>query len=640
MKVVIDIEANSLVKPTNIWLIVCLDIETQQYHIFRRLTEDAEEKQRFFEFSQGVETWIGHNILGYDYPVLNSLLGFTLHDPAASCIDTLIISKLVDYSRQGHSIEAYGEEFGLRKGKFNDFTKYSKELEEYCTRDVDICLRVFKLYSRVLNDPVWQPSIRLENSFQLVVNDLHNNGFSFNLKRADTLLQKVNKELEELDLEILKAFPPKLKLVKEITPKETKHGTLSKSDFRWVTDGDLSEFNGGPFCRCSWVPFNPSSHKQIIQVLSQAGWSPTDKTQTHIDTEREINRLKYSRSENKELDLSSLNVKLNTLKDTGWKINETNLGTLPPSAPSPARTLAKRILLESRRRTLTEWLGLVQPDNRIHGKFYGIGAWTHRMAHQQPNTANIPTDAKLYGLEMRSLWQAPRNRLLVGADAEGIQLRIFAHYIDDPEFTDALVKGKKDDKTDPHSLNQRILGSVCKSRQDAKRFIYAYLLGAGLGKLAQVLGCETSEAQEGLDRLLIRYTGLARLKETTIPADAKRGWFSGLDGRKVSIPGDTQGSRKHLVMSGYLQNGEAIVVKRTVLKTLDNLRSVEAFKKSGLLVDVVHDEVIFEVKNDYTLAEKVRDTFCETIAEVGIELGLKCPLAGDGHIGLTWAEIH
>ena len=98
----------------------------------------------------------------------------------------------------------------------------------------------------------------------------------------------------------------------------------------------------------------------------------------------------------------------------------------------------------------------------------GIGAWTGRMAHQTPNTANIPNDLdtqgkkKLLGKEMRSLWRAPRYRLFVGVDAEGIQLRVFAHYIDDPEFTEALVKGKKDDKTDPHSLNQRILGGVCK----------------------------------------------------------------------------------------------------------------------------------------------------------------------------------
>ena len=155
---------------------------------------------------------------------------------------------------------------------------------------------------------------------------------------------------------------------------------------------------------------------------------------------------------------------------------------------------------------------------------------------------------------------APPKRLLVGVDAEGIQLRIFAHYINDPEFTQSLVEGKKDDKTDPHSLNQRILGSVCKSRAAAKRFIYALLLGAGISKLSEILGCNDNETQEALDRLLLRYGGFAALKQEVIPIDAKRGYFLRLDGRPVKLPGETLSSRRHLAMSGYLQNGEAAVL--------------------------------------------------------------------------------
>jgi DNA polymerase-1 len=196
------------------------------------------------------------------------------------------------------------------------------------------------------------------------------------------------------------------------------------------------------------------------------------------------------------------------------------------------------------------------------------------MAHHQPKHSEYSLmsstqeggSRKLLGKEMRQLWQAPRNRLLVGVDAEGIQLRIFAHYIDDAEFTDALVRGDKAKKTDPHSLNQRILGDVCRSRAAAKRFVYALLLGGGIGKLAQILDCSISEAQSALDRLLERYTGFAILKQRVIPADAKRGFFIGLDGRKVRIPGDAFSERKHLCMSGYLQNGEAVCMKMATLK--------------------------------------------------------------------------
>src|SRR6266446_5806295 len=337
------------------------------------------------------------------------------------------------------------------------------------------------------------------------------------------------------------------------------------------------------------------------------------------------------------------------MKKAGWRVNEANLDTLPQTAPAPARFLAKRILLESRRRTLTEWLALISSDGRIHGKFMGIGAWTHRMAHQSPNTANIPLEFRTngtknpYGKELRSLWCAPKNRLLVGVDAEGIQLRIFAHYINDPEFTEALVNGKKENKSDPHSLNQRILGPVCTSRQSAKRFVYALLLGAGNGKLTEILECSRAEADAALQRLMDRYQGFTRLKQTTIPADAKRGWFRGLDGRIVRIPGETVSQRKHLCMSGYLQNGEAIVMKLATLEWADKLKEYDA-----LLVNLIHDEWQVEAPNDMTQCIAIASMMAGSLKSVGDRLNLKCPLAGsywnddikDYTIATNWSKTH
>lgn len=652
MRCVIDTEMNSLNSPTQCWAIVCKDIDTNLIYKFRNVTSDEQQRLLFEAFYNSVDVWIGHNILEYDFPNLNRLIGLRYPD-VTKCFDTLILSRLSNYSRaEGHSIEAYGREFGLEKIKFNDWTKWSQELEDYCVRDVEICNKIYDSLHRYISSPDNASAIVLEHRFQSLVNDLHSNGFSFNRKAGGSLLSRVTEDLAVLDKEILKAFPPKLKLVREITPTVTKHGTLHRKDFRWVTDGDLSSFNGGPFCLCSWVPFNPASHKQIIGVLDTAGWRPTDKTTTHIQTERELRHLKY-RPKEKQLDIDKLYDKLLELKKFGWKINETNLATLPDSAPSPARTLAKRILLESRRRTLTEWLGLVQDDNRIHGKFYGIGAWTHRMAHQQPNTANIPSptnmdgSTKLLGKELRSLWQAPRNRLLVGVDAEGIQLRIFAHYIDDKEFTDALVQGRKANRSDPHSLNKRVLGDVCKTRAAAKRFIYALLLGAGIPKLAQILEASEHETRSALDRLMDRYTGFARLKNTIIPADARRGWFSGLDGRAVLLPGDTPGERKHLCMSGYLQNGEAIIMKKAALLWHEQLKKEEDLGR-WLFVNMVHDEWQTEVSNSMDKALRIAKIQSDSLRIVGEELKLKCPLAGsyyndearDYTVGTDWSQTH
>lgn len=669
MRIVIDIEANGLYNPTKIWCVVCKDIDTGEYHIFRNL-EDDNERINCCDFLSRCSLLIGHNYVGYDGKHLERIAGHPLD--VSKVLDTLVISKLVDYPRSGHSIEDYGIEFGFEKIKFNDFSQYSKDMETYCIRDVDICERIYNKYHRYVSQPEHHRSIRLEHEFALVTEQLHDNGFAFDKEKAARLLEKVNGELEGLDGQIAEAFPPRLKLIREVTPKETKHGTISLSSIPKVLRQDIADMSvGAPFCYCSWSVFNPSSHSQIIRVLNEAGWRPVDKTDTHKDTERAVNSLKYKKRDALVLStLEDYQAKLKGLQVTGWKVNENNLETLPPSAPHATRLLAKRILLESRRRTLTEWLDLClasfKPGDtcvtdhgdarkgggttyRIHGKFYGLGAWTHRMAHQNPNTANIPNEydtagkKKLYGKELRALWCAPRNRLLVGCDAEGIQLRIFAHYINDPEFTEALVNGKKELKTDPHSLNQSILGDVCKSRAAAKRYIYALLLGAGMGKLREILDCDEGAAREAYERLLRRYTGFATLKETIIPRDAKRGWFNGLDGRRVRIPGDTEGGRRHLAMSGYLQNGEAVIMKMATLKWLPAITLL-----GGLLVNFVHDEWQTEVPNNMEIALRVASLQADSLRVVGEELGLLCPLAGsywnDDHkiytVHKNWSMTH
>jgi DNA polymerase-1 len=670
MRVVIDIETNSAVDPKKIWLIVCKDLDTGVYHRFREVHDGhqpSEEARRFLRFASEVTYWVGHSWLEFDYPVLNKLIGLVVPDVFSSSVslDTLILSRLVDYSRgriqvpgddhpitRGHSIESYGDEFNLPKLDHKDFTKYSIELEAYCDRDVEVCHRIYLKYLSIITDVQWAAAIQLEQAFQSVVNSLHSNGFAFNAVRANSLLDKVTKELGELDGKISTAFPPREVLVREFTPRATKFGTISKTSVPrslWTKISDYTVGETYPVFRTE--QFNPSSHKQLIEVLHTAGWRPVDKTQTHIDLEREINKAKHSHNRDAALDLriKECEDKLIHMAKYGWKINENNLSSLPPDAPPSSRLLAKRIMLESRRRTLTEWLGLVdKSDGRIHGRFYGIGAWTHRMAHQQPNTANIPNDLdtqgkkKLLGKEMRSLWCAPKGRLLVGVDAEGIQLRVFAHLIDDKEFTDALVKGKKEDKTDPHSLNQRVLGGVCKTRAAAKRFIYALLLGAGLWKLSQILECSETECRQALDSLLRRYQGWQRLREQEIPRDARRGFFVGLDGRKVPIPGTTVGERKHLAMSGYLQNGEAVIMKKATVQFLPNL------PPKCFLVNFVHDEWQTEVSNDMKVALEVAKLQSESLRIVGEELKLKCPLAGsyfnddlkDYTIATNWSLTH
>lgn len=647
MKLVIDIEANGLLNPTKIWVVVCRETDTGTTHIFRDTEHD---RRRLEEKISQAEQVVGHNCIEYDGPVLYRLWNIDI--PLSKTLDTLILSRLIDYSRPGgHSIEQYGEEFGFEKIKNTQgqafFQQWSQELEDYCVRDTDIGLRIYNKYLRVHTSPDWQRSIEVEHRWQhLGVNNLQNNGFYFNVDGARKLLDRVTIELEKLDKEFIEAFPPKEVLIREFTPKETKYGTISKTSVPRQLWDNISDYSIGVTYRHTKLePFNPGSPKQVVNVLNEAGWRPIHKTDTHIQTERDLNRLKYTRSATKDVDLPRLESKLQLLQKTGWKINEENLATLPDTAPPAAKLLAKRIQYESRRKTLTEWLEVVSEDNRIRPRVYGIGTWTHRMATQKPNCQNIPTGKKLFAKEMRSLWRAPKGRLLIGVDADSIQFRIAAHYINDQTLIDKIVNGKKADGTDPHSWNKRIIGDFCPSRDASKRVLFSLILGGSPRKFAEIMGSTVEQGELARDILYKEYPGLVRLKNDIVVEDAKRGWFVGLDGRKVRLPGDTVSERKHLCPSGYLQNGEAVIMRHATLRAMDKLKDIE---DQWLFVNQIHDEDQFEGPNDMETCLRIAKTIADCIAETGVELGCKCPLAGsyynedvkDYTIGTNWYQTH
>lgn len=620
---IIDIETNKLVNPDKLWLVGVKDVTNNTTRIFH-----GEDTKSISEYFTNYTHFIGHNIIGFDWPVLHSfhLVGDIQNH---QLIDTLIISRLLNFNIEGgHSLEAWGERLNQPKLPSPNFSEYSPYMEEYLRADLETTYKLYKTFEKYLDSATWKSAIELEHQVAFICQDMHNNGFAFNKEKAESIYKEIDNKIEILDKEILEAFPPLYKPIKEITPKATKHGTLSRIHFKWKTDGDLSSFSAeAPFTLIESVPFNPSSPSQIVERLNKAGWSPIDKTKGHIKAEKE-----------KSPDLPHF-------REFGWKVNETNLETLPMTAPEAARKLATRILLAARRSVLTEWFSALQEaprgsqrHSRIHGNFNGIGAWTHRMSHSNPNQGNIPVRKKMYSTELRSLWCVDDDRYLIGVDADQIQLRIFAHYIQEEEFTKALVSGDKKQGTDVHTLNKLALGDICQSRDDSKTFIYAFLLGAGLVKISQILKCSLDEAEEGLYNFNKKYTGLRYLKKEIIPVDAKRGYFEGLDGRLVKV------ESMHKVLAGYLQNGESIIMKKANTIWREQLDKLKLPYKQ---VNFVHDEWQVETLKDKDLALQIAKIMVESISTAGEIYNTKCPMLGsllnkDNNIaiGSNWSETH
>lgn len=643
MKIVIcDTEWNGLEKPDKCWVIVCREVNDSEdiVHTFKR--PDL-YPQAFLEYAKTVDIWVGHNFIEFDLLNLQRMFPSLEIEPE-QIIDTLVASRLVNFGIEGgHSVEAWAKRLKLKtqKMEIEDFSKYSEELVERCESDTLIQLSIYKFFKKYIEGN-FKDALSTEQGISFLCSRMRETGFPFDKGRAEKLRDRIASRLDELDGELKTAFPPRQILVGTMIPRQVASGALHATDVKKLMRYGYSSLDLSPnkeYELYETDTFDPASLKQIITRLNEAGWKPTDKTKGHIEI------LKDKKADPE---------KLARFKEFGWKISEENLRTLPKDAPEAAQRLVERILLASRLSDLDEWLGLCRasPDGvtRVHGQFFHIGSWTHRMSHARPNMANIPIakfSDKMSDLdvlsndindEMRSCWYAPDGYRLVGVDADGIQMRIFAHYVNDERLTNALISGDKKLKTDIHSIHQQALGSSCLSRDDAKTFIYAWLLGAGVAKVSEILQCSFAEAKEAVDSFLSYYPGLEALKKGRIPADAAKGYFEGLDKRFVIC------YNEHRVLAGYLQNGEAIVMKRAAIKWHKQLiKEKIPFK----LINFVHDEWQTLVPDDQEIAKYVSDCQIQAIVDQGIELDLNCPLAGtatvkkDGTIGgYNWKDTH
>lgn len=612
--VLIDIETDGL-NPSNIWVAVTKDLTSEEVRVWY----NADGLQQYL----GGSILVGHNILWFDLPVLHRLWNIEF-DPEW-VVDTLVVSRLInhwDYSQ--HGLANWGERLGFPKGEYNDWSKLTPEMVEYCKRDVELTEAIFKFLRKFIEDPRLKRSMQIEHRAAIICREMHENGFGFDISGARTLYGTIKKELNSISEAIGAAFPPKQVLVRTILPRPTKDGKVSRVDFRWIKDGRTPEEHGAevgvPFPVYETVEFNPSSTKQCIDRLWEFGWQPTEKTKGHIKAERE-----------------------GTVSDKfrvyGWTLSEENLATLPETAPEEAKLLTRHMLLTRRLSTLDEWIGSYNPRTEaIHGEVNSIGTWTHRASHKNPNTGNIARVTSEFGSEMRELWNAGRGHKQIGCDAEGIQLRILAHYMDDEEFTTALVSGRSEDGTDVHTLNLRKLNGEegdfpCKDRTTAKTFIYSYILGASESKTAQIFSCKITEARAARNKFVAAFPGLQNIRETLIPTDVARGYFTGLDGRPVMC------DSAHHMLAGYLQNGETVVMKLANWKwRSDLIKEGIYFRQMAYVHDEWQTRVLDGLPDD--VYEHIGMVQADSIRWAGEELGLKCPLAGSYKIGHNWKDCH
>src|SRR5690606_12007958 len=133
-----------------------------------------------------------------------------------------------------HSLEAWGQRLGEHKKPFNDFSKFSEEMVEYCQQDVEVTYKLFKYLEPWWSDRKYWKSIRLEHDSAILCKEMEDNGFPFDTERAKSLLSEVQTKLQELTDDIQKEIKPRVIPGPQILPKPTKSGTISLVNFKWL----------------------------------------------------------------------------------------------------------------------------------------------------------------------------------------------------------------------------------------------------------------------------------------------------------------------------------------------------------------------------------------------------------------------
>ena len=468
-KLFLDIETTLFngTLPNKIW---CLVTICDKGNIVHYTSDDI---HKFQNVAVNYSEFIGHNIIGFDAPVIKNVLGVDLFK-IGKVTDTIILSRLFNPVREGgHSLKAFGLKFGYKKFDFNDFTKFSQEMLKYCIRDVKLLIQVYTLLNRQ-GVNFSKESIELEHDVAKIITQQVSNGFLLDQEKAHLLLARLQQRVDEVQTRVRETFIP-LKIETTFTPK--------------VNNKARGYVKGIPFTKVKYQEFNLGSRQQIGERLINLGWKPkkfTDKG--HVIVDEKV---------------------LSEIKDI------------------PEAELIKEFLLLQKRVAMIEsWIEAVREDGRVHGKVITNGAITSRMSHSSPNMAQVPAVYSPYGKDCRELWVVPSGYKLVGVDASGLELRILSHYMNDKEYINEVING------DIHSTNQTLAG--LETRDIAKTFIYAFIYGAGNKKLGTICGRSESYGREIKNRFLKRLPSLAKLR-TRVDKAVKKGWLKGLDQRKLII---------------------------------------------------------------------------------------------------------
>jgi len=274
---------------------------------------------------------------------------------------------------------------------------------------------------------------------------------------------------------------------------------------------------------------------------------------------------------------------------------------------------------------------------RLHTTFGQTGTATGRLSSTNPNLQNIPIRTEL-GREIRAAFTAEPGFVLLAADYSQIELRLLAHFSNDPLLVEAYRRGD-----DIHTLTASQVFGVpplmvtADHRRQAKVVNFGIVYGLSPFGLSQSLGIEPSEAKMFIDAYFDKYKGVRRFIDTTLDQARRDQKVRTLFGRIRPIPdinaknSNQRGFAERTAVNTPLQGTAADLIKIAMIRIDAALR--EQGLQSRMTLQV-HDELVFEVpeKEIDTMRTLVRDHM-ENVHPLDV------PLLVDIGVGPNWRDL-
>jgi len=286
---------------------------------------------------------------------------------------------------------------------------------------------------------------------------------------------------------------------------------------------------------------------------------------------------------------------------TGYSTDNAVLEKLAATHELPRLITEHRNLSKLKSTYVDKLPTMVHPrTGRLHTSFNQTVTATGRLSSSEPNLQNIPIRTA-EGQRIRAAFIPAPGYQFLAADYSQIDLRVLAHYSQDPALIQAFCAGEDIHRQTAAEIfridPQRVTGEM---RRVAKSINFGIVYGMGAFGLSEQLHISRKEAATFIDRYFDHFRGVKAFMEQIIAQAHRDRFVTTLLGRRRDLP-EINSSNKNLrefaertALNTPIQGTAADIVKIATIKVHQSLK---AHGLGAKILLQIHDELVIEVPN-------------------------------------------